>query len=130
MRSQVVSTRRSRALVWALAFALWCAATLGLVHSTLHNPLSGHSDGPLAAVSSAHGDEPSKERGLAALFGDHHSDADCRLYDQLAHGPAALGVPAVILPVIPPAAVFAALAGEAIARWVALFDARGPPSPR
>jgi hypothetical protein len=67
--------------------------------------------------------------GIASLFGDH-TDAECRLYDQLSHGSGALGVPTLVLPVLLPSATFAYLQGEAIARWVALFDARGPPSTR
>jgi hypothetical protein len=48
----------------------------------------------------------------------------------LSHGSGALGVPTLALPVLLPSATFAYLQGEAIARWVALFDARGPPSTR
>jgi hypothetical protein len=36
----------------------------------------------------------------------------------------------VVLPALLPAAVFLYLEGEVLARWVALFDARGPPSAR
>jgi hypothetical protein len=39
-------------------------------------------------------------------------------------------VPLVVLPVLLPIGHFRYLQGEAIARWVALFDARGPPSTR
>ena len=31
-----VRSSRTRAIVWALAFAVWVATTLGLVHGTLH----------------------------------------------------------------------------------------------
>lgn len=117
------STSRStatRTLVCVLAFALWIAATLGLVHRTLHAHATGLPE--LAEKVEA-------PRGLFALFGDH-TDAECRLYDQLSHGSAALSVPLVILPVTLPAATFVWLEGEALARWATLFDARGPPSTR
>lgn len=112
-----------------LALALWFAGTLGLMHRAVH--VQG-----LAPAAHAlghghdHGHDPAGEahgpHGFAKLFGVH-SDADCRLYDQLSHGAGLPGVPVVVLPVLPPAASFAFLQGEALARWVALFDARGPP---
>ena len=116
----------ARALLCVLALALWLATTLGLVHRTLH----GHVPVQLAAMAAGEGEAGGAGHGLSALFGGHGSDADCRLYDQLSHGPAALCVPMLMLPVQLPAATFLFLEGEALARWVALFDARGPPSSR
>jgi len=116
--------RSTRALAAVLAVALWFAGTLGLMHRSLHVP--GLPDAAAQAPQIVH-----KHAGhhLASLFGDH-TDAECRLYDQLAHGSAAPGVPLVVLPMLLPSATFAFLQGEALARWVALFDARGPPSTR
>ena len=68
-------------------------------------------------------------RGLAGLF-SVHSDGECRLYDQLSHGAPAPCVPLVMLPMLLPAATFAYLEGEALARWVLLLRARGPPFTR
>ena len=69
--------------------------------------------------------------GLAALFADHaDGDAQCRLYDQLCHGPTAIAVPLIVLPLVLPTAIFDFFKGEVVARWVALFQARGPPSSR
>jgi hypothetical protein len=124
-----------RALVIALAVALWFAGTLGLMHRTLHVPgmpaLS--SSAAVAATDAAAAATPAVHQHaghtLAGLFG-HHTDAECRLYDQLSHGSSAPGVPLVVLPMLLPSATFAFLEGEAIARWVALFEARGPPSTR
>ena len=118
----------ARAMLGVLVLALWLATTLGLVHRTIHTPLASHSHAH-AAVSPHAGEADHASHGLVALFGEH-SDAECRLYDQLSHGPAALCVPALLLPVMLPAATFAYLEGEVLARWVALFDARGPPSAR
>jgi hypothetical protein len=127
----------TRAIAIALVVALWFAGTLGLIHRSLHVPGLGQ---PAAAAQASHGEEarvqaahvshvPHVPHGIASLFGDH-TDAECRLYDQLSHGSGALGVPTLVLPVLLPSATFAYLQGEAIARWVALFDARGPPSAR
>jgi hypothetical protein len=124
----IVSTR---AIAIALVIALWFAGTLGLIHRSLHVPGLGQ---PTAAMQAGHAEAAVRHaghpsHGIASLFGDH-TDAECRLYDQLSHGSGALGVPMVVLPVLLPSATFAYLQGEAIARWVALFDARGPPSTR
>ena len=118
-------TLRSRTLLCALAFALWAATTLGLLHRTLH----GSPPAKAAAVAGAHVDKAADSHGLTALFGVH-TEAECRLYDQLSHGSAAPCVPMVFLPVLLPAASFVWLEGEVFARWIALFDARGPPSAR
>ena len=117
---------RTRTLLCALAFALWAATTLGLLHGTLHGAAaSAHADAATGAVAG----KAAASRGLSALFGVH-SEAECRLYDQLSHGAAAPCVPPVLLPVLLPAASFVWLEGEVFARWIALFDARGPPSTR
>jgi hypothetical protein len=129
--------RHARWLMCVLALAICVAGTLGVVHASLHGPLHARiaqtgvavTGSSLAGRAAASADAPG-ERGLFALFGDHHSDGDCRLYDQLAHGPAAVCVPAVVLPISLPTATFAWLEGESLARWVALFDARGPPPTR
>ena len=120
---------RSRALLCVLAFALWVATTLGLLHGTLHG--MPHGAAPAAALAvSAHADpSTARQQGLSKLFGAH-TEAECRLYDQLSHGSAAPCVPPVFLPVLLPAASFVWLEGEVFARWIALFDARGPPSAR
>jgi hypothetical protein len=120
-------SRSSRALVVALAFALWIAGTLGVMHRALH----AHGlPKAVAAVQASQGEvHKHAAHGLGSLFGEH-TDAECRLYDQLEHGSTAPSVPLVVLPMLLPSATFAYLQGEAIARWIALFDARGPPSTR
>ena len=133
-------TSRRRWLVLVLALALWFASALGLTHRTLHSP--GAAPGVLASLSVASsaisratdanarlGDGGIASADLAAMFG-HHSDAECRLYDQLSYGASAPCVPLVVLPMLLPAATFAYLEGEALARWVLLLRARGPPFTR
>ena len=122
------SVSRQAALLVALMVALWVAGTLGLVHRSVHVPGVPHAVAVQPGASVDH--DHAHGSWVLALFGQHHEDADCRLYDQLSDSPAALGVPPVVLPLVLPVAVFDYLEGQALARWVALFDARGPPSSR
>jgi len=120
----------TRALLAVLAIALWFAGTLGVMHRSLHVPgLPAAAATVQVAQAADKGAHVHAGHGVVSLFGDH-TDAECRLYDQLSHGSSVPGVPLVVLPVLLHSATFAYLQGEAIARWVALFDARGPPSTR
>lgn len=129
---QQLRARTHRAAVIGLALVLWLVATLGLVHRTVHNPGLSQSlaerfiGAPASAEDSSH--VHVHIGGLFATHGD--GDLQCRLYDQLAGGAPLPSLPMLLLPALPPAAVFAFFEGEALARWVALFDARGPPSAR
>lgn len=121
-------------LLIALAVSLWLASTLGLMHRVVHLPtvpaMAHQHIAPVLSVALSQGIDQSHDHGgLLALFGVH-ADADCRLYDQLAGGAAALSVPLVVLPIALPMARFHYFLGEALARWVSLFDARGPPLTR
>lgn len=123
-------TRRSspstHTIVWLLTLALLFAQTLGLMHGTLHGPGSAGPTASLVRVDGggrAHADHGS----IVSLFSSHASDADCRLYDQASHGSAAPHVASLVLPVLLPSVAVAIFEGEALARWAALFDARGPP---
>jgi len=142
------------ALVWALLAALWFASTLGLVHRTLHGLPAATAVTAVTAAVAPSGTTGADAGGarigegargtaqaapaeanhaslLATLFGQHSAGgAECRLYDQLAHGAAAPCVPLVVLPMVLPQATFDYFLGEALVRWVALFDARGPPVSR
>lgn len=107
-----------------MVLALLMAQTLGLVHGVAHSPVL-----PAGHVASAQHDDPA--HGLIdTLFAGHGTDADCRLYDQLSHGDTAACVPAISLPLLLPATLFAYFQGEAVARHAALFEARAPPSIR
>jgi hypothetical protein len=126
-----------RPLAWLLVAALCLASTLGLLHRTVHLPGPSHAavlaaptDAKQAAAAHAHS-HAAALHGLLALFGGHDDgDLQCRLYDQLAHGSALPSVALLVLPVVLPTAVFDFMQGEALARWVLLFDARGPPAAR
>jgi hypothetical protein len=125
----------TRAILVVLAIALWFAGTLGVMHRSLHVPGLPAAAATVQAAQAEKTFQADKGahvhagHGVVSLFGDH-TDAECRLYDQLSHGSSVPGVPLVVLPVLLPSATFAYLQGEAVARWVALFDARGPPSTR
>jgi hypothetical protein len=113
-----------RVLLWPLVLALLVAQTLGLVHGVAHSPVQ-----QVTRAAAAQHDDPA--HGLIdSLFAGHGTDADCRLYDQLSHGDTAACVPALSLPVLLPATLFAYFQGEAVARHAALFEARAPPSIR
>ena len=101
-------------LAGLLVVALLWAQSLGLWHRQVHAGLSQATHTSVSVGSK--------------LFSNHQSDTDCRLFDQLSHadGATALlaGAPALLaLPEI-----LRASHGLAVARWHALFQARGPPS--
>ena len=96
--------------VWLLALALVGAQALGLAHQVLH--------GQAAAISGT------------GLFADHEGEPACPLYDQLSGAAITPDVPVLCVPAIPPLFIIAFAQGESLARWAALFDARGPPSLR
>jgi hypothetical protein len=125
----------ARLIACVLTLALWLASTLGLVHGTVHGMPhvvpQAHGLAPATAHVEHAGPSTTATRLLAALFGDHHDgDAQCRLYDQLSHGPAAIACPMVVLPPVWLASTFAHFESEVLARRLAPFQARAPPSAR
>ena len=111
-----------------LAAVLVMTQTLGLVHGITH----GSSGSSLYFEDEFHDHDVAKAPGvnhfLASLFSLHHDVSDCRLFDQASHdGGLAMAVKSALPVVLPPLTV-AIFQGEALARWAALFDARGPPS--
>ena len=124
--------------VWLLVWALLLSQTLGLVHGVVHAPAQGSPYGmtqtvavgmevQAGVIARADSSLPPGKGWLASLFSSHNSSADCRLYDQASHGSVAPQVAVVVLPVVLPQFAVAIFQGEALARWAALFDARGPP---
>ncbi len=138
-----VRKRWGFAPVWLLAAALLLAQVLGLMHGVVHGPQAHlhshvHHDLAFAHASHDHDDRDHSaiaqdERGggwLESLFSSHEGDSDCRLFDQASHGQAAPTFPMLSLPPVLSSVAFDISRGEALARWAALFDARGPPSSR
>ena len=129
----------ARLMVWLLmgylAGALLLAQTLGLLHGVVHEAGREHHVQALSVDqvhnhghNHSHGDQGAHSGGwLASLFSSHDGGADCRLFDQASHGSAAPASALSSLPALPPSVAVAIFQGDALARWVALFDARGPP---
>ena len=126
-----VLPRLSPLLAWLLAAVLVLTQTLGLMHGIEHGKTrsagthhhhadceSHHHDGATALFAQSF---------LADLFDSHQQESDCRLYDQASHDGAPATVIKLALPVVPPSFSVAIFQGDALARWAALFDARGPP---
>lgn len=128
------------ALLWLLAAALLFAQLLGLMHGVVHGPQAHiHSHSHAHAhqggshqehVALAHAEDEGPDNWLASLFSSHDGASDCRLFDQASHGQAAPTLPMLSLPLVLCTVAFDISRGEALARWAALFDARGPPSTR
>ena len=123
-----------RPLIWLwmgyLAGALLLVQTLGFMHGVAHAK-------PHDAVHERHllihdhadhaGHAHRIDTWFESLFSSHDRGADCRLFDQASDGSAAPALAQSCLPRVPPSVVVAIFQGEALARWAALFDARGPP---
>ena len=109
-----------RHVLWLVMFALVTAQALGLMHRVVHAP---HHAPATAAVSHEGG------HWVAHLFEGHADDSSCRLFDPLNHD----GMPtvaAVLLPAAVSTFFIDVFQGEFLARWAALYDARGPPFSR
>lgn len=131
---RLLRLRCTTAFAVGLVLVLVLASVLGLAHRTLH--LGAGGGHVLTAAGGQTASAPAarlhaRHAGLAALFDDHEDgSALCLLFDQLQHDGATPTVASVMLPALPPAAVMAFMQGEALRRWVLLFDARGPPAAR
>jgi hypothetical protein len=115
--------RSRRVTVWFLLSALVLAQALGLMHRAVHLP---HGQAH-AQEHTLHEHTPHEHGWVAELFAGHDDDSTCRLFDPLNLEGAAC-VPAVVLPALAALFFLETLQGDFVARWAALFDARGPPS--
>lgn len=115
-------------LCWLL-WALVLAPALGLVHGVAHSGWQARAETwrPDAAKLATVAARGSKSQSLLEQLFQGHGAGDCRLYDQHGHGDASVNVPVLVLPAVLPAAFVCRQAGLAMAHWIALFDARGPP---
>jgi len=113
-------------VLW-LALSLLLSHSLGQLHAVKHGGLAAvaHLVGEREANEVHHGHDG--EGDLDILFSSHDSASDCRLYDQMCDGHAMPLFLAAPLPIVLPSVLVAIFAGDALARWDALFDARGPP---
>lgn len=138
-----------------LALALLMVPLLGLMHGIVHSfshglptagmnastqphaqPRShGHDTDRVheATVDALLGLNPtssSHKSWSETLFAGHATAADCLVFDQLCGAQALHFLPLQVLPTTLPSFVLVTLAGDFIARWAALYQARGPPSAR
>ena len=130
---------------------LLLAQTLGLIHGVVHGSghglthtlghnaadVAAHDDAHEATHDDAHEDVHEDTPALAhqtlfdQLFSGHASDdldPQCRLFDQSSHLDSLPALPVMGLPLAISPFVFSLQTGLAVARWHALFEARGPPS--
>ena len=110
-----------------LACAMLLAQTLGFMHGVVHGSRTAVNSSVQVALQSAGVAGEATDNWVDTLFYSRHGDNDCRLFDQASHGSAAPQLVALAFPVVLPPFVVAVFQGEAIARWAASFDARGPP---
>lgn len=132
-----------RGLVGWLLLALLWAPTLGLLHRHVHVPHgaspaavevahAGHGfAAPLAEATppghAAHG--AALHHWIASLFAGHGQAADCLLYDQCNVADALVSV-ALTPPAAVPVFLLHIAPGTLVVRWVARYNARGPPPVR
>lgn len=137
----VLTTRRHGQGPWALlplavlALVLLWSQSLGLLHGIVHGPSSAIGAAThvahVAHVADAVAQPgPGADSFFTRPFSGHRDDSDCRLYDQSSHFDAMPGLPVLALPLVLAPFVVSVLSGLALARWHALFQARGPPSVR
>ena len=110
-----------RIAVWLLAFALFAAQSLGLLHRVAHP-----SDGTPTAVAAQ------ERQGSWAqhLFVGHEGEPSCKLFDQLGASGVLPDVPVLHSPVLAPLHFLTGSFGQALCGAAAQFDARGPPATR
>jgi len=118
-----------RSVTWLVVLALLTAQALGLVHRVMHGWQ------PAAVLATAAHDEATAgehdhDRWAASLAHGHADDPICQVFDQVTQGGALFALPAVVLPAVAPLLFLNWFQGEALARWAALFEARGPPQLR
>lgn len=115
---------------WLLACMalLLLSQFLGLAHRIAHgHSAPGESVHAPAADAQGHGDADGQL--LAPLFAGHEEgDPSCQLFDALSHHEAMPSAAPVTLAHAPPGALLRETLGAFVARWAALYDARGPPA--
>jgi hypothetical protein len=121
-----------QAMGYCLALALLMVPLMGLMHGIVHDVSHGLPTAVVKASAQhhAHGHPDERKVWSDVLFASHQTAADCLVYDQLCHADAPHFLPLQALPTTLPSLVLVTLAGEVIARWAALYQARGPPSAR
>jgi len=106
-----------------------CAQSLGFMHAVAHPaPDTAHGDVAHAALDAE--SSPHAHDWLEALFAEHDDTQDCRVYDALGQQAPVAHLPVFLPVLVPSPCAHRSLHGAFVARWAALFDARGPPLSR
>ena len=127
-----------------LALALLLVPLFGLMHGIVHDFSHGLPSVAVNVHTLRHAQirtidsEPVRSQATVAdpagwsekLFSGHDKAADCLVFDQLCQAQALHSLPFQALATLLPSFVLVTLAGDFIARWAALYQARGPPSAR
>lgn len=130
-RARPRAAQRGRAR-WHWSWALWLslalvlAQGLGSAHRTAHGLLH-HEWHPVLRMGTIAAAEPVAS-AWRQLFGEHGSDAQCLLYDQMSHGDCAPMAAFSLLPAAAPALPAPAVARTAPRRTRIAVRARGPPA--
>jgi hypothetical protein len=115
-----------RCLLASLALAVVLSHLLGLMHRSLHGPHTQVADTAVTEHANHGAGDCDSASWVADLFAAHDDESKCRLFDSLTQGGPQAGSVAVFLAPASPGLLLS-LAGEALARQAALFEARGPP---
>ncbi len=108
-----------------LAALLWLPL-MGALHQVVHGGSPSASvRAELVELGEAQG--ANLVKAFAGLFSAHGSDADCRVFDQLSHGPSLGSVAAAALPPLPVATFLSARSPVPPDLASAVPTARGPP---
>ena len=111
-----------------LVLALLWTQSLGLWHGLVHFDV-GHT-AKVDMVPATVSDTVRKSTPSGKLFSNHQTDTDCQLFDQLSHADGVTALLASAPVVLMSPQFLRASHGLAVARWHALFQARGPPPVR
>ncbi len=111
-----------------LVLALLWTQSIGLWHRMVHSNAAYPAQQWIAQASM--GDTGQAPTVPNRSFFNHHTDTDCQLFDQLSHtnGVTAKAAAALAQAILPQQ--LRCSHALAVARWHALFQARGPPTVR
>lgn len=138
-RAAITPTAGSAARPWAshgatallcLVLALLFAQSMGQLHRIKHRgyPAVLQSQPVTLATAGAPTASAPVHFWLSRFFLMHDEGSpDCRLFDLSQQDGVSPSVAALVLPTSPLSMGVALFSGAALARWAALFDARGPP---
>ena len=138
-RAAMTPTAGSAARPWAshgatalvcLVLALLFAQSMGQLHRIKHRgfPAALQSQPVTLAAAGAPTASAPVHFWFSRFFLTHDEGSpDCRLFDQSQPEGVSPSVAALVFPTLPLSMAVALFSGAALARWAALFDARGPP---